>query len=129
MHPLQICPASPTKFYHSYQISDFQQEKRPVTHFLPWVPEVFLACGWNFRCWPKGHYKDLTETGNRARKVSGTQGTHFLKVLINNYIRGPECLCCSAFFFFKIDLVQQSKLRWSVSWNLRSYSLDFDLNV
>ena len=26
----------------------------------------------NFRA---GHYKDLTETGNRARKVSGTQGT------------------------------------------------------
>ena len=23
-----------------------------------------------------GHYKDLTETGNRARKVSGTQGTN-----------------------------------------------------
>ena len=47
---------------------------------LPWVPEVFLTCGGNFRCWPKaetfraGHYKDLTETGNRARKVSGTQG-------------------------------------------------------
>ena len=45
---------------------------------LPWLPEVFLACGGNFRCWPKafraGHCKDLTETGNRARKVSGTQG-------------------------------------------------------
>ena len=58
---------------------------------VPWVPEVFLACCGNFRCWPKadtssvvgrsherrrraGHYKDLTETGNRARKVSGTQG-------------------------------------------------------
>ena len=50
---------------------------------LPCVPEVFLACGGNFRCWPKAeatsgeaasHYKDLTETGNRARKVSGTQG-------------------------------------------------------
>ena len=53
-----------------------------------WVPEVFLACGGNFRCWPKAdtssavarsherrsHYKDLTETGNRARKVSDTQG-------------------------------------------------------
>ena len=31
---------------------------------LPWVPEVFLACDENFRCWPKveatsGHYKDL----------------------------------------------------------------------
>ena len=63
---------------------------------IPWVPEIFLACGGNFWCWPKadtssavgrsheqakprageaaGHYKDLTETGNRARKVSGTQG-------------------------------------------------------
>ena len=56
---------------------------------LPCVPEVFLACGGNLRCWPKadtssavgrsreknaGHYKDLTEIGNRARKVSGTQG-------------------------------------------------------
>ena len=52
------------------------------------VPEVFLACGGNFsvlaegrhilghRLNPRaaGHYKDLTETGNRARKVSGTQG-------------------------------------------------------
>ena len=26
-----------------------------------------------------GHYKDLTETGNRARKVSGTQGTPVAK--------------------------------------------------
>ena len=67
---------------------------------VPWVPEVFLACGRNFRCWPKADtsseppfqtparlrfsccpvgqsqpYKDLTATGNRARKVSGTQGT------------------------------------------------------
>ena len=60
----------------------------------PGVPEVFLACGQNFCCWPKadtpsgcrpkprvanlrektGHYKDLTETRNHARKVSGTQG-------------------------------------------------------
>ena len=53
---------------------------------IPWAPEVFLVCGGNFRCWPKtdtssapssraGHYKDLTETENRARKVSGTQGS------------------------------------------------------
>ena len=39
-----------------------------VASRLPWVPEVFLACGGNFRCWPKaeatsgeafraGHYK------------------------------------------------------------------------
>ena len=64
--------------------------KSPYFGFkIPWVPEVFLACGGNFRCWPKadtssavgrsheraGYYKDLTETGNRARKVSGTQGS------------------------------------------------------
>ena len=27
-----------------------------------------------------GHYKDLTETGNRARKVSGTQGIYLYEV-------------------------------------------------
>ena len=37
--------------------------------------------------WPKpwaakGHYKDLTETGNRTRKVSGTQGT--IRATMNN---------------------------------------------
>ena len=58
---------------------------------LPWAPEVFLACGGRLTClqpqaeatsgeaarktFHAGHYKDLTETGNRARKVSGTQGT------------------------------------------------------
>ena len=76
-----------------------------IRRFLPWVPEVFLVCGGtfvrrdlsaegrhSFGCRPKpravkpreklfafraGHYKDLTETGNRARKVSGTQGRRF----------------------------------------------------
>ena len=23
---------------------------------VPWVPEVFLACGGNFRCWPKANF-------------------------------------------------------------------------
>ena len=57
---------------------------------LPWVPQVFLACGVNFRCLPKadtssalGRSKDLTETGNRARKVSGTQGTRTPETLKN----------------------------------------------
>ena len=40
---------------------------------VPWVPDVFLACGGNFRCWPKAEAMS-GETGNRARKVSGTQG-------------------------------------------------------
>ena len=47
-------------------------------YYLPWVQEVFLACGGNFRCWPKAEAKSgLTETGNRARKVSGTQGSYY----------------------------------------------------
>ena len=33
-----------------------------------------------------GHYKDLTETGNRARKVSGSQGT--VSLTRRNF--GPE---------------------------------------
>ena len=56
-----------------------------VASQLPWVPEVFLTCGRNFRCRPKadaasavgrrreknaGHFQDLTETGNRALEKS-----------------------------------------------------------
>ena len=32
--------------------SDHGWCKRPVV-VLPWAPEFFLACGGNFRCWPK----------------------------------------------------------------------------
>ena len=60
----------------------YENIKQWITLQLPWVPGFFLACGGNFWCWQKaeaacrvGHYEDLTETGNRARKVSGTQGT------------------------------------------------------
>ena len=41
-----------------------------IASFLPWVPEVFRA----------GHNsgnRDMTDTGNYARKTSGTQGTSF----------------------------------------------------
>ena len=32
-----------------YSTVKILQDGNPV----PWVPEVFLACGGNFRCWPK----------------------------------------------------------------------------
>ena len=35
-----------------------------------------------------GHYKDLTETGNRARKVSGTQGTFRAKCWLKGGVGG-----------------------------------------
>ena len=53
----------------------------PTCHSLPWVPEVFLALfgherrkGTSF-VRPKAEARDITDTGNRARKTSGTQGS------------------------------------------------------
>ena len=58
----------------------------PVRRIIPWVPEVFLACGVNFRCLPKadtssavGRSHELDRNRNRARKVSGTQGRRIIK--------------------------------------------------
>ena len=68
-----------------FHTDDVKSVRNPVINAdsIPWVPEVFLACGGNFRCWPKadtssavGRSKHLTETGTRARKVSGTQGAN-----------------------------------------------------
>ena len=36
-----------------------------------------------------GRYKDLTETGNRARKVSGTQGRTSLTIYENRFVSRP----------------------------------------
>ena len=36
-------------------------------HTVPWVPEVFLACGGNFQCWPKADTFSAT-SGKEARK-------------------------------------------------------------
>ena len=40
-----------------------------VYKHIPWVPEVFLACGGNFRCWPKAE----ATSGEAASKTSGTE--------------------------------------------------------
>ena len=29
---------------------------------IPWVPEIFLACGGNFRCWPKATSGEVVKT-------------------------------------------------------------------
>ena len=39
----------------------FSQDK----HKLPWVPQVFLACGGKFRCWPKA---DMSSAVGRSRE-------------------------------------------------------------
>ena len=50
---------------HQYQAV----KKAALFSVLPWVPEVFLACGGNFRCWPKAE----ATSGEAARKTSGTE--------------------------------------------------------
>ena len=84
----------------------------PASFSSPWVPEVFLACGGNVRCWPKADtssavgrsreknflrwsQKDLPEIGNRARKVSGTQGTFSWLPLFHPFIN--QCLVIGHF--------------------------------
>ena len=97
-----------------------------VASQLPWVPEVFLACGGNFRCRPKsntasavgrrreknvGHFQDLTETGNRARKVYGTQGTS--QPFVQNNAWHPTTKICIMYGYLFTHL-----LRWS--WILKN---------
>ena len=82
---------------------------------LPWVPEFFLVCDGNFRCWPKadtssavgrshefraGHYKDLTETGNCAGKVSGTQGSWTRPRYIFRYVCRTWFSRCYTFLLY-----------------------------
>ena len=45
------------------------------TRGFPCMRREFSAIGGSHKRRSAGHYKDLTETGNRARKASGTQGT------------------------------------------------------
>ena len=48
-----------------------------IAWVLPWVPEVFLACGGNFPCWPKAE----ATSGEAARKTSGTERCFLLSPL------------------------------------------------
>ena len=66
--------------YYWQNLGKSRTRSRPLLR----VENVSVECGGNFRCWRKaetarkkafraGHYKDLTEKRNGARKVSGTQ--------------------------------------------------------
>ena len=82
-----------------------------VPPWLPWVPEVFScmsAPGWQIlrlkaevtsrnsqeKTFCMGHYKDLTETGNCAWKVSGTQGIHGWCInIVGGRSQGGNTIC------------------------------------
>ena len=52
----------------------------------------------------QGHHKDLTETGNRAGKVSGSQGTQGLQLNV------LEIVVCLILFLWKLSFLETSKL-------------------
>ena len=54
-----------------------------------------------------GHYKDLTETGNRARKVSGTRGTLHVARPARNTCISSFCrsFTCHSEYIYLIKLV------------------------
>ena len=55
------------QLYNISRRSSRKSKRRKL--YVPWVPEVFLACGGNFRCWPKAE----ATSGEAARKTSGTE--------------------------------------------------------
>ena len=56
LHP---CPPPSPRIFHSRGFwwppspQEFPEFLNGDFAYLPWVPEVFLACGGNLRCWPK----------------------------------------------------------------------------
>ena len=95
--------ATACTFIHSWP-SDFRQFFVASSDCYPGYQRFFSRAAGIFGVWPKadtssavgrsherrsrvtikraGHYKDLTETGNRARNVSGTQGIRLLVRLL-----------------------------------------------
>ena len=47
---------------------------------VPWVPEVFLACGGNFRCWPKA---DTSSAVGRSREKNLWHGAVLFTVPVD----------------------------------------------
>ena len=56
-----------------------------------------------------GHYKGLTETGNRERKVSGTQGMHTAENNLEKYI--------VVFYFLKSSLSLNQDRYFALYWS------------
>ena len=85
-------------YWTRYSYSKTQKLLRNISDVrkvLPWVPEVFLACGGNFRC-------SLDRNWNRARKVSGTQGR---KVCGNPRISWQIFKFLNSYIFFNIGTI------------------------
>ena len=48
-----------------------------IQPYLPWVPEFFLACGGNFRCWPKADTSSAVGRSHerRSREKNFSRGS------------------------------------------------------
>ena len=103
---------------------------------IPWVPEVFSRVRREFSVLAEGrhvfgrrpkpraakprektfravHCKDLTETGNRARKVSGTQGSE--RLAGEEGCNSGYCFGASESFVSKISVFSNMMFCWFMS--------------
>ena len=64
---------------------DFDRQKPGINSeavtksVLPWVPEVFLACGGKFRCWPKADTSSAVGRSHerRSREKKAFRAGHY----------------------------------------------------
>ena len=110
-----------------YSIWNSMQVILWVTSHLPWVPEVFLACGGNFRCWPKA---DTSSAVGRSHE-------QFARVTIKTWQKpetalekslAPRVLVTS--FRGSSDLTSRVKLagRIDVNHDTRHFCTPFRIN-
>ena len=67
-----------TSSFNSFVCSNLDFESR--TWHIPWVPEVFLACGGNFRCGPKA---DTSSAVGRSREKNLWHGAVLFSVPVD----------------------------------------------
>ena len=69
--PLKTFTRKTLLLYHSYERKFLREDcSFLMPLIIPWVPEVFLACGGNFRCWPKADTSSAVGRSHERRATS-----------------------------------------------------------
>ena len=97
-----------------------------VANTLPWAPEVFLACGGNFRCWPKADTSSvqipicpsLTKTYFSLRKTYFRQNIDYKQYSPKLYFPFVYLICLLhmlslTFLFFIIHFYFSMQFLWA----------------
>ena len=83
---IHVYSLRPQTYFRSYlntrtkSIHDIKVRYPQEYSTVPWVPEVFLACGGNFRCWPKA---DTSSAVGRSREKNLWHGAVLFTVPVD----------------------------------------------